>query len=132
MGNSFQFFSNRMSNYSNIADKQLFNYSNIAVDIRFIFWQFNTYIFLFDVLPIGVFICYIIFLKLFSMLDYFNLSSFDNWKTKQKLQMLFCAGMSFTVRISGVTPTNNRFFDKHTNEFLLNTTAGNNDHYCQK
>jgi hypothetical protein len=34
MGNSFQFFGNRMSNYSNIADKQFFNYSNIAVDIR--------------------------------------------------------------------------------------------------
>jgi hypothetical protein len=34
MSNSFQFFGNRISNYSNIADKQLFNYSNIAVDIR--------------------------------------------------------------------------------------------------
>jgi hypothetical protein len=34
MVNGFQFFGNRMSNYSNIADKQLFNYSNIAVDIR--------------------------------------------------------------------------------------------------
>jgi hypothetical protein len=33
MDNGFQFFGNRMSNYSNIADKQLFNYSNIAVDI---------------------------------------------------------------------------------------------------
>jgi hypothetical protein len=25
--------------------------------------------------------------------------------------MLFCAGMSFTARISGVTPINNRFLD---------------------
>jgi hypothetical protein len=33
MGNDFQFFGNRMSNYRNIADKQLFNYSNIAVDV---------------------------------------------------------------------------------------------------
>jgi hypothetical protein len=36
--------------------------------------------------------------------------------------MLFCAGMSFTVRISGVTPINNRFLDKHTtvgNKLLL-------------
>jgi hypothetical protein len=28
--------------------------------------------------------------------------------------MLFCAGMGFTARISGVTPINNRFLDKHT------------------
>jgi hypothetical protein len=34
MDNSFQSFGNRMSNYNNIADKQLFIYSNIAVDIR--------------------------------------------------------------------------------------------------
>jgi hypothetical protein len=49
------------------------------------------------------------------MLDCFNLSSVDNWKIKQKLGMLFCAGMSFTARISGVTPINNRFLDKLIN-----------------
>jgi hypothetical protein len=61
------------------------------------------------------------------MLDCFNLSSVDNWKIKQKLGMLFCAGMGFTARISGVTPINNRFLDKHTiveNIFLLTKIMG--------
>jgi hypothetical protein len=78
MGNDFYFFGNRMSNYNNIADKQLFNYSNIAVDIRVYILAFQYLYFLFDVLLIGVFICYIIFLKLFLIIDYFNLSSVDN------------------------------------------------------
>jgi hypothetical protein len=41
--------------------------------------------------------------------------------------MLFCAGMSFTARINGVTPINNRFLDKHTtaeNMFLLTEIMG--------
>jgi hypothetical protein len=41
--------------------------------------------------------------------------------------MLFCAEMGFTARISGVTPINNRFLDKHTtvgNIFLLTEIMG--------
>jgi hypothetical protein len=49
MVNDFQFFGNRMSNYSNIADKQLFNYSNIAVDIR-VYILAVQYLYFFDLM----------------------------------------------------------------------------------
>jgi hypothetical protein len=83
MGNGFQCFGNRISNYSNIANEQLFNYSNIAIDIRvyilavqhlyFLIWCTSNWCF---------YMLYYFFLKLFSILDCFNLSSVDNWTTK--------------------------------------------------